>query len=163
MSPSPLSKYVPSKDLAGFNSSVAAFLEKIESVESPQTEKITPDKAKSLHHYYMNNRANKGVDLTRSVFISSPLLFKTFIDRCKNGTNIDYQCFFDTLTNSSFYAYLGKYDQNTSRNPTHPTGQTTVIIQLAKTDGSIVNNEIYDFGSLCPPNCPKPEQISAPK
>ena len=164
MSPSPLSNYVPSEDLADFNSSVAAFLEKIESVESPQTEKITPEKAKSLHQHYIKNKQDYIKDTTRAVFISLPKLFKTMAEKTKTGNTVDFKSFFDSLANSSFYAYLGKYDENYTPlgngKYEHPKDQATVIIQLAKTDGSIVNNEIYDFGSLCPPNCPKPEQIT---
>jgi len=164
MSPSPLSKYVPSKDLAGFNSSVAAFLEKIESVESPQTKKITPEKARSLHQHYIQNKKDYNKDTTRAVFISLPKLFKTMAEKTKIGNTVDYESFFNSLANSSFYAYLGKYDENYTPlgngKYEHPKDQTTIIIQLSDNNGLVEGYDIYDFGSLCPPNCPRPEQIT---
>lgn len=140
-------------------------------INLPQTEPISVDLANTFHKQYYLNRADATNDKTRAIFFS----FKDIISVVwqnsgldKNQHAINSPQFFDYLLNLNFYAYLGKYDKNYHPIPDtdkykHPAKNSTVIIQFAKEDGSVIENKIYDFGTLCPTKCPQNEQITEPK
>ena len=136
-----------------------------------QTEPIGVELANTFHKQYYLNRADATNDKTRAIFFS----FKDIISVVwqnsgldKNQHAINSPQFFDYLLNLNFYAYLGKYDKNYHPIPDtgkyeHPAKNSTVIIQFANENGSVIENEIYDFGTLCPERCPQNEQITEPK
>jgi len=136
-------------------------------INLPQTEPISVDLANTFHKQYYLNRADVANDKTRAVFFSfknivSPI-FKNYKSN-NSGEAINWLDFLEYLMAQNFYAYLGKYDQNYHPIPgtgkyEHPAKNSTVIIQFANENGSVIENEIYDFGTLCPERCPQNEQI----
>ncbi len=114
---------------------------------SPPTEKIDPNPAKQITSNYRSNISNSSNrDSTKAVWFEISKILGSLMKQ-KNLENI-----YDPekqLKFAGFYAYLGRYGATDK----HPY-QTTIIIQPGIDSLTVDTNFIYNFGGLCPKNCP---------
>lgn len=155
---------VPEAERASVIDAFGRLLGRIASENSENTRQISVGQANTLHRYFLNQRSLNNVDTTRAVMFSMPVLLRAIYDGSVENGIVNSSLFTNNMLNSSFYAYLAKYDNDYSSRPNgpidHPKDQSTVIIQLANGDsGEVLPNQIYNFGKLCPTMCPPNGQI----
>lgn len=144
----------PFVNLDNFENEVGRLLlfEDFFEVSSPSTDDIGVDSARIFSQNYANKLSHSTIkDSTRAVWFSIPKIISAIMTQ-NNLPRIQNPKV--ELANAGIYIYLGKYGPNDK----YPY-QTTFIIQPGLNDKLVSKDFVYNFGDLCPKNCPDDKYI----